>query len=359
MTPNHLHYWLATIHIPNATPQKIMRCVSHFGSIEALFNAPTEELQEAGLKPDFIAALKSPDWKSVEEDLMWEKAEDHHLITGDDSDYPPRLKEISDPPLVLYVKGNKSTLLQSQLAMVGARNATPTGQRTAENFACTLAEAGLVITSGLALGIDGASHRGALKAKGKTIAVFGTGLQHIYPTSHRKLAEEIIQQQGALISEFPLNTSPTPYHFPRRNRIISGLSLGVLVVEAKLKSGSLVTVKHALDQGREVFAIPGSIHHPLAKGCNHLIRQGAKLVETAEDILEEFGFALPEVKNAQKVVELPTEQALIYAQIDTEITPMEVILCRTGLTAGDVSSILLVLELDGFIQSVPGGYIRT
>ena len=181
-----------------------------------------------------------------------------------DDDYPSLLKEIADPPLVLYVRGNKAALKQTQLAMVGSRHATPTGLQNAEQFAYSLASAGIAVTSGLALGIDGASHRGALAAGGVTIGVAGTGLYHSYPRSHSKLLEEIMSRQGAVISEFPLPIGPQAYHFPRRNRIIGGLSVGVLVVEAALKSGSLITARHAIEHGREVFAIPGSIHHPLS-----------------------------------------------------------------------------------------------
>ena len=251
-----------------------------------------------------------------------------------------------------------------QLAIVGSRRATASGLQTAEEFAYHLAMSGLVITSGLALGIDGASHRGALNANGHTIGVAGTGLNQLYPPANRKLAVEIMERQGAVISEFPLNTFPKAANFPRRNRIISGLSVGVLVVEAALKSGSLITVKHALEQGREVFAIPGSIHNPLARGCHHLIRQGAKLVETASDIQEELhGFASLAARPEQPgsgagALKMSLENSKIFEHIGYETTPIDMIILRSGLTAAEVSSILLKLELQGFVQSVTGGYIR-
>lgn len=261
--------------------------------------------------------------------------------------------------LYYYLFGVILIYSRPQLAIVGSRNPTPTGCELAEQFAYYLAEAGLVVTSGLALGIDGGGHRGAINARGKTIAVCGTGLQHVYPNSHRQLAEDIIQN-GALVSEFPPDTLPKAKHFPMRNRVISGLSLGVLVIEAALKSGSLITARLAIDQGREVFALPGSIHNPLARGCHQLIRQGAKLVETAGDILEELGamhaVITPLIPSKKGSLDAPYQEVL--KQIGYEITTLDAIILRCGLTAGKVSSMLLLLELEGHVQSVPGGYVR-
>jgi len=296
----------------------------------------------------------------TEQDIQWSQQPGHHIIKRDDSDYPVLLKEISSSPAVLYVRGDKTLLHSQQIAMVGARNATPIGLQDAEAFAQHFAQAGFTVTSGLALGIDGAAHRGALKAKGKTVAVMGTGQLHLYPHQHKALAEQIIAEGGAIVSEFPLDTKPVPYNFPRRNRIISGLSMGVLVVEAALKSGSLTTAKHALEQNREVFAMPGSIHNPVSRGCHQLIRQGAKLVESAQDILEELGgfLKMPKQQNQLSLVEITTEQADLLAQIDYAVTSLDVIVLRSRLTVGEVSSILLSLELAGYIGSVTGGYIR-
>lgn len=359
-----LHYWLAAMHLPNIGPRTFLRWLEQFPDIQSLFQASTDELHEKGFTDIQRDTLQQANWQQVEKDLKWAENPDHHIIHLQHEDYPKSLKEISDPPLVLFIKGNKQALAARQIAIVGARNATPTGLQNAEHFAAQLAEAGYAITSGLALGVDGASHRGALAAKGITIGVCGTGLNYIYPYSHRTLAKNMMQQGGAVISEFPLAVQPRAENFPRRNRVIAGMSLGVLVVEAALKSGSLITARHALEQGREVFAIPGSIHNVLARGCHHLIREGAKLVETKEDILEELGgqcLLWPVVQksaNDEDLSHLPKPERHVLQQIEYEITPADVIVLRAGLTAGEVSSMLLILELNGYIQSVPGGYIR-
>ncbi len=357
---NHLPYWLATLFMPEVGPRTVFRWLLHFSTIETLFNASTEEWQAAGISQKHQQALRDPNWRAVEQELAWADNTQHHILCSNDSHYPPLLKEISDPPLVLYVRGDASLLSHIQLAIVGSRNATPFGITNAEQFARYLAEAGFVITSGLALGVDAASHRGALAAKGKTIGVLGTGLKHMYPASHRMLAEEMINQGGALVSEFPLETLAKAQHFPRRNRIIGGLSQGVLVVEAALKSGSLITARHALEQGREVFAIPGSIHHPLARGCHHLIKQGAKLVEKAADVLEELQVSLPNLNKNKRVQAEATPAVLhpLLEQIDYAVTSLDRIILQSGLTAGEVSSILLRLELLGHIHTVSGGYVR-
>jgi len=306
--------------------------------------------------------VQQPNWSAAEKDLAWSKASDCHLVIQSDEDYPILLRELSDAPVVLYVQGDVEQLAQPQLAMVGSRNPTTNGKETAERFAHSLAHAGLVITSGLALGIDAASHKGALAALGKTVAVIGSGLQHIYPSSNLSLAKDI-RLHGALVSEFPPETVPKPQYFPRRNRIISGLSLGVLVVEAALRSGSLITARFASEQGREVFAIPGSIHNPLARGCHQLLRLGAKLVEVVEDVLEELG-SLQQVLSCHQPVKLPAADLPaslreILLHIDYSTTPMDTIIMRSGLTASAVSSMLLSLELRGMVQIVPGGYARS
>lgn len=358
-----LRYWLAALHLPGIGSRSLFRWLTQFTDMEHLFNAYDSELKAAGLTNQQISTLRHPNWRLIEADLEWAQKENHHLIAFPDAQYPPLLKEIDDPPLLLYVIGNQQALQQIQIAIVGSRHATSPGMKNAEQFAYSLAKAGIAVTSGLALGIDGASHRGALAAKGVTLGIFGTGLCHVYPSSHRELAAEIVRQQGALVSEFPLSTMPYSANFPRRNRIIGGLSVGVLVVEAALKSGSLITAKHALNQGRDVFAIPGSIHHPLTKGCHALIKQGAKLVEKAEDILEEIklwhaNFTNPVTCMPTSLKGLSPIEERIFQQIGYEITPIDMIIWRSGLTPKEVSSILLILELNGYIQSSPGGYIR-
>ena len=278
--------WLTLARLPGAGPRTQRTLIEHFGSVENIFSASRGQLEKilAGKHETVSAILDGPGVQTFESEFDWLGQPAHHLLVWSDADYPPLLREIADPPLLLYVIGRREALASPQLAIVGSRNPSPMGRENAQAFAKSLAGAGLAITSGLALGVDGAAHRGALAAGGHTIAVTGTGLDRVYPARHRELAHAIAAR-GALVSEFPLGTSPRPENFPRRNRLISGLSLGTLVVEAALQSGSLITARLAAEQGREVFAIPGSIHAPQARGCHALIRQGAKLVETAQDIV--------------------------------------------------------------------------
>lgn len=326
-----------------------------------IFSDNRQSLAKLGLRNGSINAIKSPDWKTIDQDLRWLEQTDSHVITLADRSYPPQLKATSVPPLLLFVRGDIECLSSPQIAMVGSRNPSKPGNRTAEDFAATLARSGFTITSGLALGIDAASHTGALKVNGRTIAVAGTGLDRVYPARHKKLAEEIVRT-GAIISEFPPGTSAKANHFPRRNRIISGLCLGLLVVEAARQSGSLITARLALEQGREVFAIPGSIHNPLARGCNALIRDGAKLVETTQDILEELGhyFQQPE-ENTTTIQQttLDLEQQKLLNLIMYSPTSIDVLVSETGESVEIIASMLLVLELQGYIASAAGGgYIR-
>ncbi|OGT62433.1 MAG: DNA protecting protein DprA [Gammaproteobacteria bacterium RIFCSPHIGHO2_12_FULL_43_28] len=362
MNQIQLAYWLALneAHVP---PQKWLMWLDYFGGIHALFHAMADHRQAAGMKEEERKRLLHVDKRLIEKSLTWADQTDCHLIAYTAEDYPQQLKETAAPPALLYVRGAKKVLSMLQLAIVGSRRATTPGLKNAESFACALAEAGIAVTSGLALGVDGAAHRGALRAKGVTIGVAGTGLAHIYPAAHRSLFADIVDQGGAIITEFPLSTPPHPRNFPRRNRIIAGLSHGVLVVEAALKSGSLVTARHAVEAGRDVFAIPGSIHQPLAKGCHYLIQQGAKLVESAQDILDEMAFS-PVNKISSRgetpplSVDFPIEYKYILDIMHDALTPLDVIIVRSGLTASEVSSILLTLELHGLVQSIPGGYVR-
>ncbi|MHB1946882.1 MAG: DNA-processing protein DprA [Gammaproteobacteria bacterium] len=357
---NDIYYWLAAIRLDGIGPIRLRCWLDYFGTLKKFFAATTTDLQSAGLTPRQINAVKNCDFRAVEKDLLWCSENNCSLITSDDEKYPTLLREIPDAPLLLFALGDVSLLSQPQLAIVGSRNPTPMGSQMAEEFGYYLTKAGLIVTSGLALGIDAASHKGALNAEGKTIAVCGSGLQHIYPASHRKLAKEIINN-GAVISELPPDTRPIAKHFPMRNRVISGLSMGVLVVEAALRSGSLITARFAVDQGREVFALPGSIHNPLTRGCHQLIRQGAKLIETAEDILEELGALnaiIPKRSKDPGSKLLDTKQLDLLKQIGYEITSLDAIIMRSGLTAGEVSSMLLSLELEGYVQIAPGGYVR-
>jgi DNA processing protein len=365
----NLSYWIATLFLPDVGVSTLKRWLQFFPSIDQIFTADQAALKAAGVLPKHIAAIKKLNWSLIEKELAWAEGASRHIVTLEDKAYPEILKQISYPPIVLYIEGNLEALNQTQLAIVGARSASLSGMQTAEQMAKTLVKAGLVITSGMAKGIDRASHEGALAGQGLTIGVAGTGLQCIYPANNKSLINNILSNNGSLVSEFPLKTPPKPMNFPRRNRIISGLSRGILVVEAALKSGSLITAKHALEQGKEVFAVPGSIHHPLSKGCHYLIREGAKLVETAADILEELEgmrslpVSMPDsmpdtVKKMPKDLNLSTEEHAVYQWINHEMTPLDVIILRSGLTANKVSSILLRLELYGHIHSTMGGYVR-
>ncbi len=306
-----------------------------------------------------IQSLQHPDWARVDLDLKWASEPNHHVITFSDENYPPLLKEISVPPPILFVIGDPCLLSWPQIAIVGSRNPSTLGEKTARSFAASLAKAGLCITSGLALGIDAAGHQSSLTNKGKTIAVTGTGLDRVYPALHKQLAHDI-SKNGAIISEFVLGSAPKASHFPRRNRIISGLSLGTLVVEAAKRSGSLITARQALEQGREVFAIPGSIHNPLARGCNELIQQGAKLVETAEDILEELNLFVAKVVQDSTTptgdTELEQTHQNILKFVAYSPTSIDTLVEETRESAEVIASTLLLLELQGYVESAAGGH---
>lgn len=344
--------------------QKFAALLSSEVDLNSLHNADEALLQKIGFTERQVKMWQAYTDGDNEKELAWLSEPENHLVTLVDATYPTLLKTIYDPPLVLYIKGDPSLLNNTQIAVVGSRNPSKMGADTAYNFAEHLAQLGIVITSGMATGIDAASHFGALEANGSTIAVCGTGLDRVYPARHHKLAKKIAAQ-GALVSEFPLGSMPRPYHFPKRNRIISGLSVGCLVVEAAIQSGSLITAKQALEQGREVFAVPGSIHNPLARGCHYLIRQGAKLVETADDILEELPLIKVEQREAT-LLEKPKFAPILDVQhqklldcIGFETTAVDVIVAHSGLGVSEVTSMLLNLELNSQIQAKAGGYVRT
>lgn len=363
-TASHkLFHWLALAHLHGLGSRGISRLLDTFGSVDAIFAASGEQLGQAGLPADCREGILQPDQVAIENDLRWNEAADNYIICLDDPRYPPLLKEIPDPPTLLYVHGDPDYLQQPQLAIVGSRNPTPSGLALAREFSSYLAEFGLTISSGLATGIDAAAHAGALDGQGGTVAVTGTGLDRVYPACHRELAHRIADN-GALVSEFPPGTPPLASNFPRRNRIISGLSVGTLVVEAALRSGSLITARLARDQGREIFAIPGSIHNPLARGCHALIREGAKLVETGQHILEELAPlvsvaqqtpAAPE-SGAEKTPQLAEDYREFLDNMGFEAVSVDELVQRSGLTPEQVSSMLLMLELEGHLASGAGGH---
>lgn len=309
----------------------------------------------AGYQADSLERL-------LDRHLRWLEQPAHHFIARGSPRYPPLLAELPDAPLGLFVCGDPDVLSLPQLAIVGSRNPTKAGAENAHEFASHLARAGLTVTSGLAIGVDAAAHRGALHADSLTVAVCGTGLDIDYPRANAGLAKQIASA-GALLSEFPLGTPASRSNFPRRNRIISGLSLGTLVVEAAVQSGSLITARLAAEQGREVFAIPGSIHNALARGCHRLLRDGAKLVETADDIFAELRLPESGRKRAETAAvlapALDKEYEILLDALGFEAASVDVLIARTGFAADEVASMLLILELEARIDACPGGlYVR-
>jgi DNA processing protein len=336
--------------------------VERFGDVEDIVSQPASRLARSGLDESRAAEVAAPDAGRLEQGLTWLENPGHHLIGRDDDRYPELLQRIPDPPLLLYVAGDCDALQLPALAIVGSRNPTQSGSRTAWAFARHLAGTGFTIASGLAEGIDAAAHRGALAAGRDTIAFLGHGIDTVYPVANSELAAEITAR-GALVSEYPLGTPPRRHHFPERNRLISGISLGTIVVEAARRSGSLITARLAGEQGRAVFALPGSIHNPLARGCHQLIRQGATLVETADDIVAELA---PLVGHLLQIPSESTAKEAAPAGDDGEYVELRKLLghdpvtidelaIRSGLTIDQLSSMLLILELKGEVESLSGG----
>lgn len=376
-----LSAWLRLTLLPGIGPERQRSLLAAFGLPAQVFAAGRSAIAAVAGADTADLLFAAPDEARIAAALAWAVEPGNHILTLGDAAYPRGLLEIPDPPVLLYVKGDPALLSSNALAVVGARSATPGGVANAQAFAEHLAGAGLTIVSGLALGIDAAAHRGALdQAEGKTVAVIGTGADRVYPARHQALAREIAQR-GAIVSELPLGTPALPHNFPRRNRLIAGLARGVLVVEAAVGSGSLITARLASECGREVFAIPGSIHSPLARGCHRLIRDGAKLVETAADVLDELAWgesarppAQPSsrstargrkraVEDASKPLfpppapnaDLPPDQAAVLDALGHDPLDVDTLAARSGLTLDALYAILLALELDGRISRLPGG----
>ncbi len=351
--------WVSLSLIRGLGDESFRKLLQVFGEPDKIFSASHSALTQVVRTPVATAITSGPDLHLTQPTLAWLAQSGNHLVTLADADYPRGLLEMPDPPPLFYLKGRRDLFNRTAIAIVGSRNATHQGEANAENFACHLSQRGICIVSGLALGIDGAAHRGALQGTGSSIAVVGTGLDIVYPSRHRDLAHELAQH-GALISEFPIGTPSRAQNFPRRNRLISGLSQGCLVVEAALKSGSLITARLAAEQGRDVFAIPGSIHSPLSKGCHLLIKQGAKLVESAQDILEELGTPdpLPSTETMPDVLNLPPDEAQIMQCIGFDPVSIDSLASRSGLTSDRLSAILLIMELAGQVASLPGGMVQ-
>ncbi len=340
--------WLKLTQISGLGNEGLRHLLQAFGSPDAILGASVSSLSQY-VKPSVAKAIHDDfDGSHFDVTAAWLEDPLNRIVTLADAEYPQALLNIPDPPLVLYIKGRLDLLNLRSLAVVGSRNSTAQGVRNAEAFAKAASESIFCIVSGMAHGIDAAAHKGGLQGAGSSIAVVGTGLDKVYPAANRELAHQLAQQ-GTIISEFPLGTPPLAANFPRRNRIISGLSEGCLIVEASLQSGSLITARMALEQGREVFAIPGSIHSPQSKGCHALIKQGAKLVESAQDILEELGFAMNGTQSGA-TIEHP-----LLGHLGYDSTDIETLSQRSGLTIAELSAILLQLELDGAVATLPGG----
>ncbi|MGB1310641.1 MAG: DNA-processing protein DprA [Leucothrix sp.] len=366
-----LQAWIALWRVSGVGCQAILKLLAHFDDAESILNASQASLQQAGLSARQAQAVVSQTVDAAKPDMQWLEQDNHHLITLNDERYPAQLREISAAPPLLYVNGNVDLLSDPQIAMVGSRTPTPGGRNNAFEFAKHLAATGLCVTSGLALGIDAQAHRGAIADIGVTIAVTATGLDRVYPAKNRELAHQIAEC-GALVSENPIGTAPRAQNFPRRNRIISGLSIGTLVIEAAQRSGSLITADYANEQGRMVFAIPGSIHNPLARGCHKLIRQGAKLVETANDVMEDLALQidlqtletgepnLTETGSKRPAeIERNEENDRLMEAMGYDPVSIDQLVIQTGLTPAALSSMLLVMELQGLIASNGrGSYTR-
>ena len=363
--PDAWRPWLILLRTPGLGPGGLREhLVAHHGNIEAVLDALHQ--QAAVLPQEARAWLMQPDEARLAADLAWLAEPEHRLLCCLDADFPPLLETIPQPPAALFVAGDASLLLHPQIAIVGARNATLSGRTDARAFARELGRAGFAITSGMADGIDGAAHLGALDAELPTVAVIGTGPDRVYPSKHRGLARRIAQR-GALVSEFPPGTPARSDHFPRRNRLLSGLSLGTLVVEAGLRSGSLITARLAAEQGREVFALPGSIHNPLAQGCHRLIRDGARLVEGASEIVEALAPAaiamgrelasrldLEQVETGRSVSSADPASQLVLNALGHGPIALDELATSTGQAVALSSSMLLMLELDGRVEALPG-----
>ena len=344
--------WLRLTLIPGIGGETQRKLLTAFGLPQAIFSAGRSALHGVVGSKAAALLLDTDNQALVEQACAWATGEHQHIVTLADPEYPRALLEIPDPPTLLYVRGRLELLNRQSLAIVGSRNPTPQGVHNAERFAAALADAGLLIISGLALGIDAAAHRGALAASAETLALIGTGIDRVYPARNRELALEI-GDHGSIVSEFPIGTPVSGANFPRRNRLISGMSSGVLVVEAALASGSLITARLAGEQGREVLAIPGSIHSPQSRGCHQLIKQGAKLVESAQDVLEELRLIVAPKAAPTGADDSPADGLLAVMGFDP--CGADELAARTGLTADSLSVMLLHLELAGRVASLPGG----
>ncbi|BAS68475.1 DNA-processing protein DprA [Bathymodiolus septemdierum thioautotrophic gill symbiont] len=360
----NLTYWLLLLKAPRVGPRTFYKALQVFETPEQVFSASKTERKESGVfQTKALDFLDAADTSLVQADLDWAQSDDCHILTLIDDNYPESLKNIHDPPPLLYVRGNIECLSMPQLAIVGSRNPSAGGKENAQSFAKSLAQSGLVITSGMASGIDAYAHMGALEVNKPTIAVCGTGLDRIYPAKHKSMAHQITKI-GALVSEFCIGTTPIGTNFPRRNRIISGLSLGTLVIEASIKSGTMITAKLAAEQCKEVFAIPSSIHNPLSKGCHQLIKNGAKLVEDIDDILDELQFESSSLLLKENVTisekELDDTPFILLKYLSYDAISIDELVEKSGLSPQIITQELLLLELNNKVAQTDGSsYVLT
>lgn len=361
---SNLKDWLALTLIPNFGYSSYAKLAAEIDNPIAIFSYSRQKLVDIGFAENQVAAIQKPNQTKIQHCLNWlSDSPQHFSMTLDDRNYPALLREIARPPLLLLGIGNKALLQTPQIAMVGSRSPSFYGKQQAQTFSNQLANSGWTITSGLAMGIDGCCHKAALGCKGNTLAVLGCGIDKVYPKRHFQLSQQILENDGLIVSEFLPGTAISPNNFPRRNRIISGLSLATVVVEAALKSGSLITARYALEQNREVFAIPGSVDNPLTQGCHHLIKQGANLLDDIDDIFEAFHhfnshLKIDNDKNLQKKSSQCLATDKLLDSVGFEVTALDVVVQRSKTPINEVLVQLLEFELRGLVASVPGGYIK-
>lgn len=358
MNQEALSAWLKLALIEDLGPAKARELLTSFGLPQHIFTASYAHLSQlVGEKTAHVLSqtLSAETQAQIDKTLHWLTGDRRAVLTLADAHYPQILLNTHDPPILLYALGDLNVLQHDAIAVVGSRNATPQGIKNAQNFSAEFARQGLVVVSGLALGIDGAAHAGALEAQGMTVAVIGTGADIVYPSRHRALAHRIVDNGGLILSEFPLGMPALPHQFPRRNRIISGLSRGVMVVEAAVNSGSLITARLAAEQGREVFAIPGSIHSPQARGCHKLIKQGAKLVESADDVMTELQWNISSSASVSLDTSASESQDVWLNAVGYDPFTLDELMQRSGAPVAELNARLLDWELEGKISVLPGG----
>ena len=364
----NIEHWLILNRAPGVGAVKFHALLERFETPAGVLRAGPGAWAAAGLNPEAVRFLQNPDRALIESDLAWLRARENTVLTVHDNTYPVRLKNLNDAPPLLFVKGNASLLNDPQIAIVGTRKPTPGGEKTARRLAHKLASAGILVTSGMARGIDSFAHRGALEAGAPSLAVIGTGQDIIYPAKNKNLAQALVDH-GVIVSEFPCGTQPLAANFPRRNRILSGLALGVLVVEAGTKSGSLISARLANEQGREVFAVPGSVYNPMSKGCHRLIREGATLVEDVGDVLAEIKSHAAEAEAPASAVEtaaaaaqpgngLDPSHLKLLNQMGYDPVTADDLAERTGMPVEEIASTLLMLELEDLVSNNGGLYCR-